>query len=825
MVNSLQVPIARIYYFGEILLANQTFYVPRKFDVDIQQNGTEIQSGVCSEEDLGDFGFDSLKNLRQVLLRFEMLDGYNFFERLCDKIWKLDFSLQNLYIILKECCNVRGSQDKQIIRGEVDRAIGNNDAGLELAVKAGGASVAQRRVVQLVLFIVKENLTANHPDRTLKCYKILNQMSYFDQVNMRLPSDCGLSQRIDFEFKLEDVQKVENMLLLELIQILLLEFFMNTQLSKTAFDELSNHLSELFTHPQAHYKNFQKHLALGLTTVKNYLDKTKNQTGQIDRFFTHHLSRSDLKIHIYNSLQDYQMVIYLIEKKFEHSTLMHSFKYFTSQTKIDLLPANLRNKYTLLTPAAIDDGIKWLRIYYENFHKLYPEMSKISFNYILKHLVYAVTDRRSKPDGFVEKDLKEERLREIWGLMLGNMKNLVIPCEEFAKYFYKTVHESFHVENAIFSVDNYWKWILLGVSQLCLIFDTKGSGQSGPIQMDEQGLGEEVQDGPMPLDWQNVKRLLQDLRVSDYMIGKMIGMESTNALLQNNTKDILTGYLGFVNLIRTGLEILITKVPSNDELITSFYHQTKGFCTLLSKNYLPPKDQLNFLWSINYVVYIFNTVTNTKNFQSNFTRLAENQAFERPFTLTSTSLLKYFYSNATSNDFADFDHYKDTFSKITSFNEYLESVTDKSKVDSSNLPVAYKNIINIDLLLVLSQRELKRWHKSGVKKYIHPILYSCIENRSNPKILKAMLYNMQRQLNCANNTVIMADVCKWFGNPFVSGGCDNVEAALRTPEAHCKIANFIWKHVAHMGSAENNKIMIGFYVSAAQKCDYYAAKS
>jgi hypothetical protein len=263
--------------------------------------------------------------------------------------------------------------------------------------------------------------------------------------------------------------------------------------------------------------------------------------------------------------------------------------------------------------------------------------------------------------------------------------------------------------------------------------------------MDDQHLGSEGQDGPMPLDWQNVRRLLQDLRVSDYMIGKMIGMESTNALLQNNTKDILTGYLGFVNLIRTGLEILITKVPSNDELITSFYHQTKGFCTLLSKNYIPPEDQLNFLWSINYVVYIFNTVTNKKNFHSNFVRIADNQAFERPFVLTSTSLLKYFYNNATSNDFADFDHYKDTFSKIVNFAEYLDSVTDESKVNSSNLPMTYKNIINIDLLLTLSKRELKRWHKSGVKKYIHPILFTSIENRSNPKILKAVLYNMQRQ--------------------------------------------------------------------------------
>jgi hypothetical protein len=344
MVNSLQVSIARIYYFGEILLANQTFYVPRKFDVDIQNNA-EIQSGVCSEEDLADFGFDSLKNLRQVLLRFEMLDEYNFFERLCDKIYKLDFSLQNLFFILKECCKAYGSQDKLIVKAEVDTAIQNNDAGLRLAVKAGGASVAQRRVVQLVLFIIKENLTASHPERTLKCYKILNQFLYFDQGSLWLPSECGLSSRIEVDFKLEEVQKVENMLLLELIQILLLEFFTNPLLPKTAFDELSNHLSQLFTDPQAHYKDFQKHLALGLTTVKNYLDKTRNQTGMMDKFFTTHLSRNDLKIHIYNSLQDYQMVIYLIEKKFEGSTIMHDFKYFTDPKKLDLLDSNLKKKY------------------------------------------------------------------------------------------------------------------------------------------------------------------------------------------------------------------------------------------------------------------------------------------------------------------------------------------------------------------------------------------------------------------------------------------------------------------------------------------------
>jgi hypothetical protein len=71
----------------------------------------------------------------------------------------------------------------------------------------------------------------------------------------------------------------------------------------------------------------------------------------------------------------------------------------------------------------------------------------------------------------------------------------------------------------------------------------------------------------------------------------------------------------------------------------------------------------------------------------------------------------------------------------------------------------------------------------------------------------------------------MADVVKWFGNPFVFGGCDTVEAALKTPEAHYKIANFIYKHVAHMGNADNNKIMIAFFISASQKCDYYAAKS
>jgi hypothetical protein len=344
MVNSLQVSIARIYYFGEILLANQTFYVPRKFDVGIQNN-PEIQPGVCNEEDLGDFGFDSLKNLRQVLLRFEMLDGYNFFERHCDKIYKLDFSLQNLFFILKECCKAHGSQDKQKIKAEVNAAIQNNDAGLVLAVKAGGASVAQRRVVQLVLFIIKENLTASHPDRTLKCYKILNQFLYFDQGSLWLPSESGLSSRIEAESKLEEVQKVENMLLLELIQILLLEFFINPLLAKTAFDELSNHLLQLFTDPQAHYKNFQRHLALGLTTVKNYLDKARSQTGMVDRFFTTHLSRNDLKIHIYNSLQDYQMVIYLIEKKFEGSTIMHDFKYFTDPKKLNLLTSDLRKNY------------------------------------------------------------------------------------------------------------------------------------------------------------------------------------------------------------------------------------------------------------------------------------------------------------------------------------------------------------------------------------------------------------------------------------------------------------------------------------------------
>jgi hypothetical protein len=262
--------------------------------------------------------------------------------------------------------------------------------------------------------------------------------------------------------------------------------------------------------------------------------------------------------------------------------------------------------------------------------------------------------------------------------------------------------------------------------------------------MDDQHIGSEGQDGTMPLDWQNVKRLMQDLRVSDYMIGKMIGMESTNALLQNNRKDILTGYLGFVNLIRTGLEILITRVALSDELITSFYYQTKGFCTLLSKNYLQPGDQLNFLWSINYVVYIFNTVTNKKNILSNLVRIADSGAFERPFVLTSTSLLKYLYNNTTSNDFADFDHYKDTFSKIVNFEEYLDSVLDTNKVDSSNLPVSYKNTMDIDLLLTLSQRELKRWHKSGVIKYTSPILFACIDNRYDHKILNAVLYNMQQ---------------------------------------------------------------------------------
>jgi hypothetical protein len=251
-----------------------------------------------------------------------------------------------LFFILKECCKAYGSQDKQIVKAEVDTAIQNNDAGLCLAVKAGGASVAQRRVVQLVLFIIKENLTASHPNRTLKCYKILNQFLYFDQESLWLPSECGLSSRIEVDFKLEEVQKVENMLLLELIQILLLEFFTNPLLPKTAFDELSNHLSQLFTDRQAHYKDFQKHLALGLTTVKNYLDKTRNQTGMVDKFFTTHLSRNDLKIHIYNSLQDYQMVIYLIEKKFEGSTIMHDFKYFTDPKKLDLLSPKLKNNYS-----------------------------------------------------------------------------------------------------------------------------------------------------------------------------------------------------------------------------------------------------------------------------------------------------------------------------------------------------------------------------------------------------------------------------------------------------------------------------------------------
>jgi hypothetical protein len=71
----------------------------------------------------------------------------------------------------------------------------------------------------------------------------------------------------------------------------------------------------------------------------------------------------------------------------------------------------------------------------------------------------------------------------------------------------------------------------------------------------------------------------------------------------------------------------------------------------------------------------------------------------------------------------------------------------------------------------------------------------------------------------------MADVCKWFGNPFVHRGSKKVGAAFKTPEAQYKIANFIYQHVAHMGNADNNKIMIAFYIKASQKCDYYAAKS
>jgi hypothetical protein len=94
-------------------------------------------------------------------------------------------------------------------------------------------------------------------------------------------------------------------------------------------------------------------------------------------------------------------------------------------------------------------------------------MSKISFDYIMKHMVYAVTDRRSKPQALIAKDLKEERLKEIWKMMLGNMKNLVIPSEEFSRDFYKYVYQCYHVENSIFSIENYWKWILLGISQLC----------------------------------------------------------------------------------------------------------------------------------------------------------------------------------------------------------------------------------------------------------------------------------------------------------------------------------------------------------------------
>ena len=190
-----------------------------------------------------------------------------------------------------------------------------------------------------------------------------------------------------------------------------------------------------------------------------------------------------------------------------------------------------------------------------------------------------------------------------------------------------------------------------------------------------------------------------------------------------------------MNLIRIGLEILTKKLPADDEIVTSFYNQTKGFCTLLSKSYLNPKDQLNFLWSVNYVVYIFNLVTNRKHSpSSNFVVIINNSAFERAFVQTSTSLLKYFYHNAVVNDYTEFDHYKDVFNKTVDFSWYLEGISDRSKFTSSNIPIEFTNIVNIDLLLILSKRELRRWHKAGVKVYTWPIVYTTIPNRTMKKI-------------------------------------------------------------------------------------------
>jgi hypothetical protein len=108
-----------------------------------------------------------------------------------------------------------------------------------------------------------------------------------------------------------------------------------------------------------------------------------------------------------------------------------------------------------------------LQIYYDNFSKIYPQMSKISFDYIMKHMVYDVTDRHPKPQALVAKDFKEEEVKEIWKIMLDNMKNLSIHLEKFSKDCYKYVYECYQMENSIFSTQNYWQWMIIHMSQLC----------------------------------------------------------------------------------------------------------------------------------------------------------------------------------------------------------------------------------------------------------------------------------------------------------------------------------------------------------------------